>query len=139
MILLSVLKKLEQDGVGTIDVDLFYEMAAVDADGKPKPGMWIVARGNQVSRLDVGIQSFDIFTRYSDKLLGSQKAQQILEKLQDYFGQVCDLDAVPPYTTQEYKRVRIIPTTGIDSIGADDQDRMVYAVSGEVRYTKNND
>jgi hypothetical protein len=134
MILLSILKQLENDGFGTIDADLFLEVAPLDSNGNAKEGIWIVARGNEVTRFDVGIQSFDIYSRYTDKLKGHQRLDSILKYLKEAFADVCDLPAVPPHTTQEYFNVRIIPTSSVESAGIDEDGKVVRVISGEVYY-----
>lgn len=134
MIELSLLKKLENDGLGTIDVDLFWQEAPLDNKGNPKEGVWIVSTAPEVSRFSTDVQLFDIYSRYSNKLVGAQKLKAILDKLKDYYGDVCDLPAVPPYVMSGYERVMIEPISGIASVGSDEQDKMVYVISGTVRY-----
>lgn len=136
MITLSILKELENEGFGTIDTDLFFEEASLDSKGNPKNGIWIVTRGSAVSRVNVEIQSFDIYTRYSNKLTGHQKLQEILEWLQEAYGDVCTLPACPPYTTQTYKNVRIFPTSSIESAGFDENNKLVRVISFEVYFNK---
>lgn len=136
MITLSILKELENEGFGTIDTDLFFEEASLDSKGNPKNGIWIVTRGSAVSRVNTEIQSFDIYTRYSNKLTGHQKLQEILEWLQEAYGDVCTLPAYPPYTTQTYKNVRIFPTSSIESAGFDENNKLVRVISFEVYFNK---
>lgn len=136
MILVSILNKLATDGLGTLDTDLFYEEADLDSNGNPKAGAWIVSRGAPVTRFIIGVQPFDIYVRYKDKLIAGNKSLAILEKLQEYSKTVCDLDPIEEYEIPIYTNVRIIPTSGVESVGKDEQDRMVYVISGEVRYTK---
>lgn len=136
MITLSILKELENNGFGTIDTDLFFEEASLDSKGNPKNGVWIVTRGSTVSRTNVEIQSFDIYSRYSNKLTGHQKLDSILEWLQEAYGDVCTLPACPPYTTQTYKNVRIFPTSSIESVGFDENNKLVRVISFEVFYNK---
>lgn len=136
MITLSILKELENNGFGTIDTDLFFEEASLDSKGQPKNGVWIVTRGSAVSRTNVEIQSFDIYSRYSNKLTGHQKLESILEWLQEAYGDVCTLPACPPYTTQTYTNVRIFPQSSIESVGFDENNKLVRVISFEVFYNK---
>lgn len=136
MITLSILKELENNGFGTIDTDLFFEKASLDSKGQPKNGVWIVTRGSTVSRTNVEIQSFDIYSRYSSKLTGHQKLESILEWLQEAYGDVCTLPACPPYTTQTYTNVRIFPQSSIESVGFDENNKLVRVISFEVYYNK---
>lgn len=142
MILLSLLKQLELDGFGTLHTDdakgdLFYEVAPLGKDGEPLSGMWIVSRTGDVTRFNIGIQPFDIYTRYSNKLEGGQKALEVLEWLQSKYDQYCELPAVEPYFNHGYSKVILTPVSGVNAVGLDDQNRMVYVISGEVRYNKN--
>lgn len=136
MITLSILKELENNGFGTIDTDLFFEEASLDSKGQPKNGVWIVTRGSAVSRVNVEIQSFDLYSRYSNKLTGHQKLESILEWLQEAYGDVCTLPACPPYTTQTYTNVRIFPQSSIESVGFDENNKLVRVISFEVYYNK---
>ena len=136
MITLSILKQMQDDNIGTIDNDLFFEEATLDNKGNPKPGVWIVSRGTAVTRFNTQIQAFDLYVRYTNKLVGIQKAHELLEYLQESFEDVCSLPSYPPYTTKAYDSVVIVPTSGVESLGSDEQDRMVFVISGEVRYAK---
>ena len=138
MITLSILKQLEIDGFGTIDTDLFFEEAPLDAKGLPKQGLWIVSRGSVISRLDTEIQAFDIYSRYSNKITGATKLYAVLEYLKDAYGDVCDLPAVPPYTEDTYTNVRLMPTSGVENVGTDENGKIVRVISGEVYYNKEN-
>lgn len=136
MILLALLKQLEIDGKGEIDTDLFYEAIPIGQNGKPKQGSWITSRGTAVSRVSVYIQAFDIYFRYDDKLAAAKKAQDILEYLEQAYSDICTLPAVEEYSSPEYTNVRVVPVSGVESLGMDEQGRVVFLVSGEVRYNK---
>lgn len=138
MITLSILKSLANAGFGTIDTDLFLEEASLNSEGKPKNGVWIVTRGSSVSRLNTEIQSFDIYSRYANKLTGHKKLEDILEWLREAYGDVCTLPAVAPYTTQAYKNVRIMPTSSIENAGSDENGLIVRVISFDIYYTKEN-
>lgn len=136
MIELSILKQLQDAGFGTIDTDLFLEEVPIDSKGVAKDGVWIVTRGSSVSRIDTEIQAFDIYSRYKNKITGSVKLHAILEYLKDAFAEVCTLPAVAPYTTQTYKNVRIRPVSSVESLGTDENGKIVRVISGEVQYFK---
>ena len=138
MITLHILKLLEDNGFGTIDTDLFYEEAPLDAKGVPKQGVWIVTRGSEVSRVDIGNQDFDIYSRYTNKLTGAVKLENILSFLKESYGDVCTLPTVPPHSMTQYYNVRITPTSGVENVGTDDQDKVVRVISGNVKFNKEN-
>ena len=134
MIALHLLKLLEDNNFGTIDTDLFFEEAPLDGQGKPKQGCWIVERGTSVNRFNTQTQNFDIYSRFSNKLTGYKKLEAILDFLQEAYGEVCELPAVPPYSSTVYENVRIEPTSSVENVGTDENNRIVRVISGVVRY-----
>ena len=137
MITLHILKLLEDEGFGTIDTDLFWEEAALDGNGEPKQGLWIVTRGAPINRFNVTTQAFDIYSRYSNKKTGYKKLEEILGFLQQAYGEVCELPTVPPHSLTTYSNVSIAPTSGVESVGADENNKIVRVISGEVKYERN--
>lgn len=134
MVTLHLAKLLSDEGLGTLDSDLFWEEAPIDSDGRPLDGMWIVPRGVPLTRQNATVQAFDIFSRYANKVTGSKKLQAILSYLTDAYGEVCELPTVPPYSTDLYYNVRLIPTSGIENVGSDAQDKVVRVISGQVQF-----
>lgn len=138
MITLHIAKLLANAGFGTLDTDIFWEEVPINANGVPRNGIWVVTRGVPITRTNLHIQSFDIYARYGNKLTTHQKLESILEYLQTAFVDVCTLPTVPPYSTTVYSNVRIVPTSGIDNVGTDEQDKIIKVVSGEIRWDKEN-
>lgn len=134
MITLHMCKWLEEEGIGTLDTDIFWEDATLNSDGKPKDGIWVVARGSALTRFDTNIQQFDIYSRYSNKITGSQKLELVLETIKEAYGEVCELPTVPPYSDTVYDNVRLRPVSGIESVGLDEQGKIVRVISGEIQY-----
>lgn len=139
MISLHIAAWLAQEGFGTLDSDIFWEEAALDGSGNPKEGVWVVTRGAPLSRFNVTTQAFDIYSRYANKLTGSQKLEGVLDRLQEAYGDTCELPAVEPYSSTVYTNVRLRPTSGIENVGSDEQDKIVRVISGEVQYNKLNE
>lgn len=137
MITLHILKLLENEGFGTIDTDLFFEEAPLNKQGKPEQGVWIVERGTAITRFNHTSQNFDIYSRYTDKLTGYEKLNDILDYLQESYGEVCELPEVPPYSNKEYKNVRITPTSSVENVGTDENNRIVRAISGAIQFNIN--
>lgn len=135
MVTLHLLKLLEDEGFGTINTDLFWEDAPLNSAGVPKDGVWIVTRGSEVSRVDAGIQAFDIYARYANKVTCAQKLEDILVYLRNAYQEVCELPTVPPQSDTQYINVSIQPTSGVENVGTDDQEKIVKVISGEVRYS----
>lgn len=133
MVTLHVAKWLEQQGFGTIDSDIFWEEIPI-ADGKAAQGLWVVSRGAPLNRFNSYTQQFDVYSRYQNKITGSVKLEQILEKIKEVYGDVCTLPEVPPYSYNQYVNVRLRPVSGIENVGTDDQDMIVRVISAEVQY-----
>ena len=136
MITLNILKLLEEEGFGTLDVDLFYEEVPLGSDGKPKQGIWIVTRPSDVSPRNVRVQQFEIYSRYTNKLTGATKLEAILDYFERTKVQPCELPVATPYSSTVYTNVRINPLGSIESVGFDENGKLVRAISGEVRYNK---
>lgn len=134
MVTLHIAKLLENEGFGTLDTDIFWEEIPLGSDGKPKEGIWIVPRGFPLTRFNATAQAFDIYSRYANKITGSQKLEEILKYIQEAYGEVCELPTVPPYSLTQYGNVRLIPTSGIENVGSDEQDRIVRVISAEVQF-----
>lgn len=136
MVTLHIAKLLEEEEFGTLDVDIFWEDMPLDSMGNPKDGIWIVARGAAISRTDLTYQAFDIYSRNKNKVTSAKKLEDILDYLQEAYQEVCELPTVPPYSTTRYYDVRLTPTSGIENVGTDEQDKVVRVISGEIKYKK---
>lgn len=136
MITLHIAKLLADEGFGTLDTDIFWEDMPVDSKGVPKEGLWVVSRGAEVDRTTVGTQAFDIYSRSANKITSSQQLENILAYLQQAYGDVCELPLVPPYSMTRYYDVQLAPTSGIENVGADEQDKVVRVISGEIKFKK---
>lgn len=134
MVTLHIAKLLEQEGFGTLDTDIFWEDMPIDAQGKPINGLWVVPRGAEVGRF-TATQAFDIYSRHTNKVVSSKKLEDILAYLQDAYGQVCDLPEVPqsPY---RYYDCLIRPTSAIENVGTDEQNKVVRVISGEITFKR---
>lgn len=144
MITLHIAKLLANAGFGILDLtgntanaDIFWEEVTLDSTGQPKQGIWIVPRGAPVTRFNSNIQPFDIYSRYTNKVTGSKKLEDILQYLQEAYGEVCELPTVPPYSLTEYSNVRITPTSSVENAGTDENNKIVRVISGEVTYERN--
>lgn len=136
MVTLHLLQLLANEGFGTIDTDLFWEEAPLDSKGDPINGVWLVTRGSEVTRLNVGIQAFDIYARYSNKLTTHTKLEAILTYLREAYGEVCELPDVPGYSASQYTQVMIEPTSSVENVGSDENEKIVKVISGIIHYKK---
>lgn len=138
MITLHLLKLLANNGFGTIaltgeeeDADLFFEKLPLDKDG-----LYIVSRGFPLTRSARTTQQFDIYARLENDVAGAKKLEEVLEFMESAYGTVCELPEVPPISTAKYTNVAIRPTSNIQSAGLDDNDRIIWVISGQVSYKK---
>ena len=138
MISLHISKWLEQEGFGTLDTDIFWEDVPLDSNGEPKEGVWVVTRGSAENR-NVNLQQFDIYSRYANKLTGSRKLENILQRIKAAYGDTCELPTVPPYSLTEYYNVVFNPISGIESVGVDEQEKVVRVISGTIQYQIRNE
>lgn len=134
MITLSLLKQMANDDMGTIDSDLFHLEAPLDGQGNPKNGAWIVPRGAPVSRHNVNIQPFDMYFRHTNKNTSMQRAKEFLDYFKAAYEEVCELPPYPPLFSDGYSNVTIEPTDGIEFVGEDDNRKLVFVISGSIRY-----
>ena len=133
MITLSFLKHLEDEGFGTIDVDLFYQKLTLD-----KNGIYISDIGDPVAKGSRDSQSYELFARGSTDVDGSYKLSQIRKYLLNNYSSICELPemsiqvdgstvVIPPY-----KNVEISKPSTITNVGLDSKNRIVYSLTGSI-------
>mgnify|MGYP001612656152 CR=1 FL=1 len=128
---------MQDDGFGTVNEDLQMGVLPLKPDGKVRDGIAVTLRGSAVTRTQIEIQAVDFYVRNTNPLTASQKAQQILEYLQDSFSELCTLPPLDGVTEESYSNVTIIPTSSVEFVGVDENNGHSFVVSGEVRYIKN--
>ena len=134
MVTLHILQLLENEGFGTIDTDLFWEEIPVDQTGGNKDGMWIISRGDPMARGLRTTQTFDIYSRYKNKITGSAKLQEILNYLKFNYVQ-CTLPTTEG-SDFVYKNATITPSGNIENAGIDDNGKVIRVISGQVTYSE---
>lgn len=141
MITLNVLKLLEDNGYGKLVLIgnetgenlLFHEKLPLG-----KEGVYIMSRGDTITRGQMTTQSFDLYARGSNDLEGAQRLEAILEFFAQSCYPVCDLPKVTGYSEEEYKNSIIVPTFNISNVGVDSTDRVIFLASAQVIYKKEN-
>jgi hypothetical protein len=129
MITLSFLKLLEEEGFGTIDVDLFYQKLTLD-----KNGIYISDIGDPVDRGSRDTQSYELYARGANDTDGYKKLLAIRKFLISNYSSICDLPAVPPITDKEYNNVELSRPSTITNVGLDAQNRIIYSMAGTIIY-----
>lgn len=128
MVTLSLLKLLENNGFGKIDVDLFWEKMGVG-----KEGLYISDIGGSNTRGGRPTTTYQIYCRGASDVEGYQKLQAVADFLTRSEA-ICNLPAVPPITDYGYGGVTLLPTSSISAVGADISGRMIYSITGQLYY-----
>lgn len=128
MITLSLLKFLENNGLGRIDEDLFFQKLALG-----RKGIYISDIGESITRGSRRRQSFEIYSRGDNDIDGYKRLKAVIDLLNDSYG-VCELPAVPQVTTEPYRNVTIMPLSSISNVGLDDNGRVIYSATGTIYY-----
>ena len=131
MITLHILQLLQDNGFGVIDTDLFFEKLTLD-----KKGLYITSRGSSMSRGTRQAQAFDIYARGANDVDGAKKLEQVIEFLKEAYADVCTLPIVPSISLTRYTNCSIQPTSNIESAGLDANNRIIYVISGQINYNK---
>lgn len=134
MITLHILQLLEDNGFGTIDAKvngLYWEELPLDGIG-----VAIFSRGATIGRGSRNIQAFDLYARGSSNLKGADTLEKIKEYIDNNYV-TCTLP-VTPKSTKQYTRVTLEITGNIENLGLDEQDRLIFRISGEAIYDKEN-
>lgn len=131
MIGLHVLKLLEDEGLGTIDTDLFWETMPLDKDG-----VTIFSRGGAITRFGSRRQqSVDFYARDKFDTHAADKLEKIHELFIDKYP-TCTLPAVPSYSTKVYEKTTILPQGNVDNLGKDEENQTVFRMSATIIYDK---
>jgi hypothetical protein len=137
MIIHSLLQQLSDDGFGTVGTTLQVGVLPLTEQGDARDGIAVTPRGLPVDRINVNEQAVDFYVR-NKPLVALNKAQELLEYLQDSFSEVCTLPALDGITTETFSDVTITPSSSVEYVGQDDNGGVTFVVSGEVRYKKVN-
>lgn len=132
MITLHILQLLQDEGFGTIDTDMFWEEMPVDQTGGNIDGLWIISRGDPIARGRRTSQTFDIYTRYKNKITGSLQLHNILKYFNENYVQ-CTLPSTEG-SDLVFEDVTIEPSANIENAGIDDNGKVIRVISGQVIY-----
>lgn len=127
MITLSFLKLLENEGFGTIDVDLFFQKLTLD-----KKGVYIADIGDPVAKGSRDTQSYELLARGNNDVEGYQLLTAIRKFLIQNYSNICELPPVPPITTEGYTNVELSKPSTITNVGLDAQNRIIYSMTGTI-------
>lgn len=140
MVTLHILKWLEDNGFGTLDLDgttktdgLFFEKLT-----EGKTGVAIYSRGSALGRGLRTTQAFDLYSRGTDDVQGLKKLEDILSFLTESYAQACTLPVVTGVSATIYNRVTVVPISNIENAGLDPNDRVIYTATAQVTYEQIN-
>lgn len=131
MITLSFLKFLEDNGFGAIDKDLFWQKIGLETNG-----VYIVSIGQPATRFTRRAQRYELYSRAKTDFEALRKLEAIANFLNSFeaYG-TCSLPAVPKYEINDsYRNVTILPVSTPTRVGKDQNDQMVWSVSGTIIY-----
>lgn len=131
MITLSLLKFIENNGLGVIDQNLFWQKLTLD-----KVGIYIADIGQTKERGGRNIVQFEIYSRGSNDVDGYKRLQAILDLLNNNYV-VCNLPSVQNGSqtiTEGFSNVTIMPPSSISNYGLDSQGRIIYSATGTLYY-----
>ena len=131
MITLSLLKFIENNGLGVIDQDLFWQKLTLD-----KVGIYIADIGQTKERGGRNVVQFELYSRGNDDVDGYKRLQAILDLLNNNYV-VCNLPSVQSGSqviTEGFSNVTIMPPSSISNYGLDSQGRIIYSATGTLYY-----
>lgn len=129
MITLSLAKHLENEGFGTLDIDIMYQKLTLD-----RKGIFISDIGETVGRHGRDSQGYEILSRGTTDVSGYKILQDIRKYLINNYQDICELPAVPPITTESYTNVHLTKPSSITNVGLDAQNRVIYSITGSILY-----
>ena len=131
MITLSLLKFIENNGLGVIEQNLFWQKLTLD-----KVGIYIADIGQTKERGGRNVVQFELYSRGSDDVDGYKRLQAILDLLNNNYV-VCNLPSVQNGSqtiTEGFSNVTIMPPSSISNYGLDSQGRIIYSATGTLYY-----
>ena len=134
MMTLNLLQLLENNNLGTIDVDLFWEKLTLG-----KVGVYITSIGNPSERGKRKIQSFELYSRGTTDVDGCKRLKDIVDFLNSSYS-VCSLPQVvdkkdqKTILSEEVENITIMPCSTITDGGRDDNGRIIWTATGTILY-----
>lgn len=129
MITLNLLKLLENNNLGTIDTDLFWEKLTLG-----KTGVYISSIGNPTTRGNRKIWSFELYSRGTSDPDGYKRLKDIVDFLNASYS-VCKLPSVSigeKPIADEVENITIMPCSTISNGGLDDNGRIIWTATGTI-------
>lgn len=134
MITLNLLQLLEDNGLGTIDEDLFWEKLTLG-----KNGVYIASIGNPNPRGSRKIQSFELYSRGASDVAGCSRLRGIVDFLNSSYStcslpKVVDKNDPNEILSDKIENITIMPCSTITDSGLDDNGRIIWTATGTILY-----
>lgn len=131
IVTLSLLKFLENNGLGKIDENLFWQKLGLGLDG-----LYIADLGASQSRFSHHSTTYEIYSRHKDDFVAYKQLLEVANLLCNSYS-VCNLPAVPPFTDEGFTQVTIMLPSTISNNGQDSNGRIIYSITGQIFYEDN--
>lgn len=128
MITIALLQFLEDNGIGKIDQDMFWQNIGIDAEG-----LYIVNIGQVQNRGQRRVQRYEIYARNKSKLAGLKLLESVIELVNKSYG-VCALPEVKTYGVPAYSNVTLMPLSTPTRVGEDANGRIIWSTAGNIIY-----
>lgn len=127
MITMNLLQLLENNGLGKIGEDLFWEKLTLG-----EKGIYVSSLGSTNERGARRMQTFELYSRGSTDVSGYKKLKEVVEFLNSSYS-VCTLPAVEGYS-EPIENITIMPMSSIVNAGLDDNGRIIWTATGTIYY-----
>lgn len=132
MITINLLQLLEDNNLGVIDDNLFWEKMTLG-----KIGVYISSLGNPTTRGSRKVQSFELYSRGTTDVAGCRQLMDIVEFLNSSYD-VCSLpevkDAQGNVLAEKIENITIMPCSTLTSNGLDENGRIIWTATGTILY-----
>lgn len=130
MVTLQLLKLLEDNDLGELDVDLFWQKL-----GAGKNGVYIVDIGEPREIGKMQSVMFELYSRDNDDVKAYERLDKIVAFLNGLYGKCCELPEFDIYPHKfDKKTVLMHKVSTISNVGEDANGRVVYSATGRVSY-----
>ncbi len=129
MITLNLLKYIENQGLGEIDKDLFWQKLTLG-----EIGVYISSIGNPTTRGNRTMTSFELYSRGHSDVDGYKRLEAIVNLLNASYS-VCNLPSVSldgELIAEEVENITIMPCSTISNGGLDDNGRIIWTATGTI-------
>jgi len=120
---------LQDNDLGTIDTDLFFQKIALD-----KKGIHIADIGAPNAKGQREVQPYELYARGKSDIDGYKRLRDIRAFLRENYSNICELPAVPKYSDVVYKNVELTKPSSITNVGEDAQGRIIFSITGQIIY-----